>query len=93
MPAMAGKPVGFMATEPLEAFLAVTMPLPFRTRMKAPEASVDRILGKAAGTGSATAGSVASANEDNTIKARRTRFVMFAPADATAITVKETRCQ
>jgi len=40
----------------------------------------------AKGTGIAPAGNVASTNEDNTIKAKRKRFVMFPPDRCEAMT-------
>jgi hypothetical protein len=48
--------------------------------MKAPEVSVDRMSTMAAGRGRVRAVSVASASENKTIKAKRKRFVMLAPA-------------
>jgi hypothetical protein len=54
--------------------------------MKAPEASVDCMARMAKGTGIAPAGNVASTNEDNTIKAKRKRFVMFPPDRCEAMT-------
>src|SRR6266436_5707982 len=52
---------------------------PRQARMKAPEVSVDCMSRRGAATGNALAGGVASANENNTIKAKRKRFIMFPP--------------
>src|SRR3982074_3385178 len=76
---MAVNPVGVMAKVPLDVFIAVPCPLPFLTRMKASEVSVDGIARPAKGTGSAAAGNVAPAKNSTTTEDIRKRIVMFPP--------------
>jgi hypothetical protein len=79
MSAIAGKPVGVIATVRLEAFLSVTMPLAFSDKNESARSIRWQQVGEVAGTESARAGSVASANENNAIKAKTKRFIMSPP--------------